>query len=682
MSCISSPSVPAKIHFYGIFDGHGGRTAAQFASKSLLDNIVAQVRVEEAALHEGSISSSLNELGEEAVGPHERRTCGAQEAIVDRLPQALRDGFQRTDAEFKARHETSGTTATVALVCGWDLVVANVGDSVAYFDTGASVLLVSANHRLDDNEAERRRLQELGGQIAQAAIERKAVGPLRVWPGGLAMGRSIGDKEAGDRVTADPDVRHMVIPLRGGRLIVASDGLWDALNAKSAAHSVRGLTPDRAAHALVNQAMKRKESRDDVTVIVVDFAPAEDAKVPPVPAPGAAPPSVHVWSPLSDHADKYASQWRANSAKRRVEAWETARGTASLEGSPREGPDAREAPACAAPPANAPGSRAAAPGSLYEELLGLKVDPLALAAEESECSEPEIWEAWLSVPLKKGKDRPSFLPGAEGRGRGRGGRVRCGLGGARSEFASMIRRTYGFCCGIVSLSLTRRAVGVEVVGEGEGGGRRKRKMASARVLSPRPPPGSRQRAGGAAAEARGGVGAVAPRRGTRLPPRCPRPAPRPRLPLSATPPLWRGAGGEGVGAAEGAAAAGAGGATRLPPPPRVPHPPAPSRLRRRPASPRPRGPTAERVAGGTGGAAAGAGRVHRRGTLPRPLSVWPPPPRARAMRRIVRPLAVAGELEAGAGADPEALEEAQGSVTVPRAHVQCHNYKDIMHHIT
>ena len=38
----------------------------------------------------------------------------------------------------------SGTTATAAVVLGWELLVANVGDSCAYLDTGAEVLLVCA----------------------------------------------------------------------------------------------------------------------------------------------------------------------------------------------------------------------------------------------------------------------------------------------------------------------------------------------------------------------------------------------------------------------------------------------------------------------------------------------------------------------------------------------------------
>ena len=45
------------------------------------------------------------------------------------------------------RVQVSGTTATVAIVLGWELLVANVGDSCAYLDTGAEVLLARTTAR-------------------------------------------------------------------------------------------------------------------------------------------------------------------------------------------------------------------------------------------------------------------------------------------------------------------------------------------------------------------------------------------------------------------------------------------------------------------------------------------------------------------------------------------------------
>lgn len=53
--------------------------------------------------------------------------------------QAMFAGFLEADATCKARFKTSGTTATLAVVVGWEVFVANVGDSAAYLDTGKQV---------------------------------------------------------------------------------------------------------------------------------------------------------------------------------------------------------------------------------------------------------------------------------------------------------------------------------------------------------------------------------------------------------------------------------------------------------------------------------------------------------------------------------------------------------------
>lgn len=85
--------------------------------------------------------------------------------------------------------QVSGTTATVALAVGSELIVANVGDSLAFVDTGAATVPVSGNHRIDENRSERQRLLDAGGEVAQASVEGEALGPLRIWPGGLAFSR-------------------------------------------------------------------------------------------------------------------------------------------------------------------------------------------------------------------------------------------------------------------------------------------------------------------------------------------------------------------------------------------------------------------------------------------------------------------------------------------------------------
>nr|GEU76487.1 probable protein phosphatase 2C 12 [Tanacetum cinerariifolium] len=69
----------------------------------------------------------------------------------------------------------------------------------------------------------------------------------------------------------------------GGRLIIASDGVWDALSAEAALECCRGMPPDAAAGQVVKEAVQPKGLRDDTTCMVVDILPAE--KINPQPAP-------------------------------------------------------------------------------------------------------------------------------------------------------------------------------------------------------------------------------------------------------------------------------------------------------------------------------------------------------------------------------------------------------------
>lgn len=65
----------------------------------------------------------------------------AQDALVHRLPSAMRRAFLQCNQEILQKCKTSGTTATLAVICGWELIVAAVGDSLAYLDTGSQVWL-------------------------------------------------------------------------------------------------------------------------------------------------------------------------------------------------------------------------------------------------------------------------------------------------------------------------------------------------------------------------------------------------------------------------------------------------------------------------------------------------------------------------------------------------------------
>ena len=57
----------------------------------------------------------------------------------------------------------------------------------------------------------------------------------------------------------------MTIPAGGARLLIGSDGLWDAIQPKSAANHTREMPAGEAAHRLLALAIKKDALKDDVT---------------------------------------------------------------------------------------------------------------------------------------------------------------------------------------------------------------------------------------------------------------------------------------------------------------------------------------------------------------------------------------------------------------------------------
>ncbi|KAG4913881.1 hypothetical protein JHK86_054314 [Glycine max] len=181
--------------------------------------------------------------------------------------------------------ETSGTTATFVLVDGWTITVASVGDSRCILDTqGGVVSLLTVDHRLEENAEERERVTASGGEVGRLNVfGGNEVGPLRCWPGGLCLSRSIGDTDVGEFIVPIPHVKQVKLSNAGGRLIIASDGIWDALSSDMAAKSCRGLPAELAAKLVVKEALRSRGLKDDTTCLVVDIIPSDLPVLPPIP---------------------------------------------------------------------------------------------------------------------------------------------------------------------------------------------------------------------------------------------------------------------------------------------------------------------------------------------------------------------------------------------------------------
>ncbi|OVA07459.1 Protein phosphatase 2C (PP2C)-like domain [Macleaya cordata] len=269
--CQRIPGNPStSFSVFAIFDGHNGISAAIFVKENLLNHVMSAIP--------------------QGIG---------REEWLQALPRALVAGFVKTDIEFqrKGKHqlqifmlnmntgETSGTTVTFVVIDGWTVTVASVGDSRCILDTqGGVVSLLTVDHRLEENVEERERVTASGGEVGRLNVYGGTeVGPLRCWPGGLCLSRSIGDMDVGEFIVPIPHVKQVKLSNTGGRLIIASDGIWDALSSEMAAKSCRGLPAELAAKLVVKEALRTRGLKDDTTCLVVDIIPPEHSVLPPTP---------------------------------------------------------------------------------------------------------------------------------------------------------------------------------------------------------------------------------------------------------------------------------------------------------------------------------------------------------------------------------------------------------------
>ncbi|GER50950.1 phosphatase 2C family protein [Striga asiatica] len=224
----------SKQAFFGVFDGHGGIQAAEFAAEHLHKNVMKVV----------------TEKGEE-------------------IERAVKEGYLTTDAEFLKKDIGSGTCAVTAFIHEGHLVVSNAGDCRAVLSRGGVAEALTVDHRASLLE-ERQRIQSLGGFLFYAH------GVWRV-NGSLAVSRAIGDRDHKESVIADPETKVLEISPECEFLILASDGLWDSVGNQEAVDLVRSLCvgvdkqePLSACKKLVDLSLKRG-CLDDVSVMVVQL---------------------------------------------------------------------------------------------------------------------------------------------------------------------------------------------------------------------------------------------------------------------------------------------------------------------------------------------------------------------------------------------------------------------------
>ncbi|KAL0291005.1 UNVERIFIED_CONTAM: putative protein phosphatase 2C 27 [Sesamum calycinum] len=228
------------ISFYGVFDGHGGKGAAQFVRDHLPRIIVEDVDF-----------------------PLE-------------LEKVVTRSFMETDAAFAKSCSvestlSSGTTALTVMIFGRSLLVANVGDCRAVLSRCGVAIEMSKDHR-PCCVNERLRIESLGGYVDDGYLNGQ-LGVTRALGNWHIKGLKEGEK--GGPLSAEPELKLMTLTKEDEFLIIGSDGIWDVFRSQNAVDFARRRLQEHnnvklCCKDIVNEAKKRGAT-DNLTVVMVCF---------------------------------------------------------------------------------------------------------------------------------------------------------------------------------------------------------------------------------------------------------------------------------------------------------------------------------------------------------------------------------------------------------------------------
>ncbi|WVZ64419.1 hypothetical protein U9M48_013932 [Paspalum notatum var. saurae] len=248
-----SPGSLRCVHF-AIYDGHGGRLAADYAQKHLHENVVA-----------AGLPRELMDVK------------AAKKAIIE--------GFRRTDEallqESTKGNWQDGATAVCMWIMGQTVVVANAGDAKAVLARSIATdgegvvdetknqlkaIVLTREHKAIFPQ-ERSRIQKAGGSVGSN-------GRLQ---GRIEVSRAFGDrqfKKVG--LIATPDVHSFELTKKDHFIILGCDGLWGVFGPSDAVEFVQNQLKETssasvAVRRLVKEAVRERRCKDNCTAVLIVF---------------------------------------------------------------------------------------------------------------------------------------------------------------------------------------------------------------------------------------------------------------------------------------------------------------------------------------------------------------------------------------------------------------------------
>ncbi|KAJ9474490.1 Protein phosphatase 2C-like protein [Pseudozyma hubeiensis] len=200
-------------NFFGVFDGHGGSSVAQYCGRGLHNTLISEANFKQGEYTEALQKAFLDvdeELKKDPNYTNDPSGCTAVTAFI------------KTDAKDSKRIER--------------IFVANAGDSRCVLSQGGDSVEMSTDHKPTLN-SERERIENAGGYVSWGRVN-----------GNLALSRAIGDFEfkrsfelpvEEQIVTAFPEVVEKALEADAEFLVLACDGIWDCLSSQDVVDIVR-----------------------------------------------------------------------------------------------------------------------------------------------------------------------------------------------------------------------------------------------------------------------------------------------------------------------------------------------------------------------------------------------------------------------------------------------------------
>ncbi|KAI9119406.1 hypothetical protein K1719_010081 [Acacia pycnantha] len=248
--CSKSSAEISPVHFFGVYDGHGGSQVAKFCAE----------RMHEAIVEEWD------------------RDIAQGTEWKERWEAVFASGFEKTDNKIvtdAVAPEMVGSTAAVVVLSRCQIITSNCGDSRAVLCRGTQTIPLTVDQK-PDREDELLRIEGGGGRVINW-------NGARVF-GVLAMSRAIGDQYLRPWIIPVPEITFTTRSEEDECLILASDGLWDVMTNAEVGEVARHILRRRrrslsmeetppaqvVADSLTEIACSRN-SKDNISIIVIDL---------------------------------------------------------------------------------------------------------------------------------------------------------------------------------------------------------------------------------------------------------------------------------------------------------------------------------------------------------------------------------------------------------------------------